>query len=199
MHIWYIYLVIAYLIGSLSSAIIISKLFKIKDPREYGSKNPGATNMLRGGNKRAAALTLIGDMLKGLIVVLAVKFLPISSPMFGHDSLVAWCGVLVVLGHIYPLFFGFKGGKGVATGAGVLFGFSIYLGLLALFTWLIVFKLSKISSVSAIISILLTPLYAYLLFGNDVYFGSCVIIAFFIIYKHKSNINRLVRKQEFTV
>lgn len=196
MHIWYGYLILAYLIGSVSSAIIISKLFKLNDPREYGSKNPGATNMLRGGNKKAAALTLLGDSLKGLLAVLIVRFVHIN---YEPSGIIAWCGILVVLGHIYPIFFRFKGGKGVATAAGVMFGFNLYLGLALLASWLVVFKFSKISSLSAILAIILAPIYAFLLFGNDVYFGAVLVIAIFVLYKHKANILRLITKKEATI
>ena len=114
----------------------------------------------------------------------------------GGDTIIALCGILVVIGHIYPIFFKFKGGKGVATAVGVLLGFNIWLALLIVGTWLVVFKLFKISSLSALVAIILSPIYAYLLMGNNAYFGGTLVIAFFVLYKHKSNIIRLLRGQE---
>jgi acyl phosphate:glycerol-3-phosphate acyltransferase len=190
----YLLLLLSYLTGSISFAIIVSKFMKIDDPRNYGSKNPGATNVMRSGNKKAAAITLLGDFLKGFVVVLAAKSILGSDIRF--QSIIALCGLLVVLGHIYPVFFNFKGGKGVATSLGVMAGINILLALVLLLTWIIVFKLSKVSSLSALIATLLSPLYAYLLMGNNSYFGAVVIIAFFVLYKHKSNILRLFDGQE---
>ncbi len=191
---YYILLIGSYLIGSLSFAIIVSKVMKIDDPRNYGSMNAGATNVMRSGNKKAAILTLIGDLLKGTIVVLVAKYF--LHNIDDGDTIVALCGIAVVLGHIYPIFFRFKGGKGVATAIGVFLAFNIWLALLLVATWLIVFKFSKLSSLSALIATALSPIYAYLLMGNDAYFGGTLIIAFFVLYKHKSNIIRLLRGEE---
>lgn len=190
----YLFFLGAYLIGSISFAIIVSKFMHIEDPRTYGSKNAGATNVMRSGNKKAAAITLIGDCLKGFLVVIIAKH------MLGADlkmqSVIAIGGVLVVLGHIYPLYFRFKGGKGVATTLGVMAGFNIFLAILLLVTWLLAFKISKTSSLSALIATILAPVYAYVLMGNSAYFGGVMIIAFFVLYKHKDNIIRLVHGQE---
>ncbi|RTL00320.1 MAG: glycerol-3-phosphate 1-O-acyltransferase [Proteobacteria bacterium] len=190
----YSMLIGSYLLGSLSFAIIVSKFMKMDDPRSYGSNNAGATNVMRSGNKKAAALTLLGDLLKGLLVVLIARY--ILGDQTGADAIVGFCGVMVVIGHIYPIFFKFKGGKGVATAIGVLLGFSPLLALLLLVTWFAVFKLSKISSLAAIVATLASPLYAYILMGNSSYFGATVMVAFFVIYKHKGNIIRLLSGKE---
>ena len=190
----YIWLIAAYLVGSLSFAIIVSKFMKIDDPRKYGSKNAGATNVMRSGNKTAAIFTLIGDFLKGLIVVLLAKHF--LAPIEGHDALVALCGILVVVGHVYPIFFKFKGGKGVATAIGVILGFNFIVALLLIATWLIIFKISKVSSLSALIATALAPLYAYIIMGNSSYFAGVLVISFFVLYKHKTNIIRLIKGQE---
>lgn len=190
----YVMLLVAYLLGSLSFAIIVSKFMKMDDPRSYGSHNAGATNVMRSGNKKAAVFTLLGDLLKGLLVVLVVRFL--MRGIEGGEAIVGICGILVVIGHIYPIFFKFKGGKGVATAIGVLLGFSPWLALLLVATWLVVFKTTKISSLAAILACLLAPVFAYVLFGNTSYFGATLIISVFVIFKHRSNIMRLVKGQE---
>ncbi len=189
-----LFLLFAYLVGSLSFAIIASKIYKLPDPRTYGSNNAGATNVMRSGNKNAAILTLIGDLLKALIVILFAKFLFAKSSNL--EFIVAISGIVVIIGHIYPIFFKFKGGKGVASTIGVLLGFNIYLALLCIFSWLLIFKLSKISSLAAIIAIICAPIYAYILMGNNMYFGATLIITFFILYTHKQNIIRLLYKKE---
>lgn len=166
----------------------------LADPREYGSQNAGATNVLRSGNKKAAVLTLLLDLLKGLIVVLVAKYA--FSKINGGDALVAMCGILVVVGHIYPIFFKFRGGKGVATAIGVLLGFNLYLALLLVAVWLVTFKLFKISSLSALIATILAPIFAYCLMGNNSYFGATVFITILVLWKHKANIIRLLNKQE---
>jgi|GEM_PF-201483 len=192
----YSMLVISYLVGSLSFAIIVSKSMRLNDPRSYGSQNAGATNVMRSGNKKAAILTLLGDLIKGLLVVLIARF--ITRGIDGGDAIVGLCGVMAVIGHVYPIFFKFKGGKGVATAIGVMLGLNLYLALLLIVTWIIVFKLTKVSSLSAIIATLLSPLYAYILMGNSSYFGAATIIAFFVVYKHKENIIRLIKGTEGT-
>ena len=190
----YIMLICAYLLGSLSFAIIVSKSMKMDDPRNYGSQNAGATNVMRSGNKKAAVFTLLGDLLKGLIVVLIASY--VMHGIDGGEAIVGICGVLAVIGHIYPIFFKFKGGKGVATALGVLLGFNPWLALLVIVTWFVVFKLTKISALAAVIGCALAPLYAYVLFGNTSYFGATLIIAVFVIFKHRSNIMRMVKGQE---
>ncbi len=191
-----IYLAIlgSYLLGSIPFAIIISYFMRLDDPRKYGSHNAGATNVLRSGNKTAAALTLTCDLAKGLIVVLVTSHL--FAPINGGDALVAICGILVVIGHVYPIFFKFKGGKGVATAIGVLLGFNLYLALLLIAVWLITFKLFKISSLSALIATGLAPVFAYSLMGNNSYFGATTVISILVLWKHKTNVVRLLNKQE---
>lgn len=193
----YFALVASYLLGSVSFAIVVSHFMKLDDPRKYGSQNAGATNVMRSGNKKAAVLTLIGDLLKGLIVVLVARHF--FSHIDGGDSLVAACGILVIIGHIYPVFFKFRGGKGVATAVGVFLGFNPFLALLLVVTWLIVFKLFKISSLSALIATALAPFYAYILMGNNAYFGATTLIAVIVLWKHKSNIIRLLNRQELQI
>lgn len=186
--------VLAYLIGSVSFAVIVSWLMHLEDPRTYGSENPGATNVLRSGNKKAAALTLIGDLCKGAVVI------ELANIVFKHNieapTIIAIMGVAVVIGHIYPVFLKFHGGKGVATSAGVMLGFSPYLALCVIATWIIVFKLSKVSSLAAVVTTVFAPVFAYLIFRNTPYFGATLIIAFFVLYKHRSNIIRLLAGTE---
>lgn len=190
----YFLLLISYLIGSLSFAVIVSKFYKLSDPREYGSKNAGATNVMRSGNKKAAILTLLGDLLKGLLVVIVARL------YLHHDTHyeinVAFCAIMVVIGHIYPVFFGFRGGKGVATALGVILGISWFLALIVVMIWLLIFRLTKISSLSAIISVILAPIFAYMIFGNTTYFGTILIVCVFVLYTHKGNIYRIVTGQE---
>lgn len=191
---FYYMLLASYLLGSLSFAIIVSKVMGMSDPRSYGSQNAGATNVMRSGNKKAAIFTLLGDLIKGLLVVLVAKYL--TKDFVGGDALVGICGVLVVIGHILPVFFKFKGGKGVATAIGVLLGFNPWLALILAITWFIIFKLFKLSGLAAIVATALAPLYAYLLMGNNAYFGATLFISFIVIYKHKDNIIRMIKGEE---
>lgn len=184
----------SYLVGSLSFAIIVSKFMKMNDPRSYGSQNAGATNVMRSGNKKAAVLTLLGDFLKGWLIVLLAQYYSKDSPM--SDGIVAISAVLVVIGHILPIFFKFKGGKGVATALGVLLGLNPMLALLFVVTWFIVFKLTKLSGLAAIIAVALSPLYARWMLGNTEYFGAVLFISFIVIYKHKDNIIRMFKGEE---
>src|SRR5579863_3649137 len=190
----YLAFLASYLLGSISFAIVISYFMHLNDPREYGSGNAGATNVLRSGNKKAAILTLACDLVKGLLVVLVARY--VFAKVGGGDALVAICGILVVVGHIYPIFFKFKGGKGVATAIGVLLGFNIYLAISLIVIWIITFKLFKISSLSALVATILAPVFAYSLMGNNSYFGATTFITILILWKHKSNIIRLLNKQE---
>ncbi|SCK07931.1 glycerol-3-phosphate 1-O-acyltransferase PlsY [Vogesella sp. LIG4] len=185
----------AYLLGSLSFAVIVSKFMGMDDPRTYGSKNPGATNVLRSGKKLAAALTLLGDGLKGWV---AVALVHAFGPAYGlSEQGVAMAGLAVLIGHMWPVFFGFKGGKGVATAVGVLFAFNVWLALAAVATWLFMAFVVKISSLSAITACVLVPVYAYFIVGpQSVYFGSCIIIAILVIHRHKSNLIKLLTGQE---
>ena len=185
----------AYLLGSLSFAVIVSKFMGMADPRTYGSKNPGATNVLRSGKKLAAVLTLLGDGLKGWVAVALVQAF---GPAYGlSEQGVAMAGLAVLIGHMWPVFFGFKGGKGVATAVGVLFAFNVWLALAAVATWLFMAFVVKISSLSAITACVLVPVYAYFIVGpQSVYFGSCIIIAILVIHRHKSNLINLLTGNE---
>lgn len=180
----------AYLIGSISSAIIICQLMGLPDPREQGSGNPGATNVMRIGGKKAAAITLLGDLLKGLIPVYAANVWGVSV------ELLAGIGLAAFMGHLYPIFFKFEGGKGVATSIGVLLGFSWFLGGAFVATWLLIYKLGKISSLSALCASVLSPIYAWFIVGDVVIVGAATVMMVFLLWRHRSNIQRLLAKEE---
>lgn len=181
---------IAYLIGSLSSAILVCRLAGLPDPRTEGSKNPGATNVLRIGGKGPALLTLLGDMLKGLLPVVVARWLG------GTDAVIAACGLAAWLGHLYPLYFGFKGGKGVATGLGVMLGFSWAVGLAGLFTWLAVAFATRYSSLSALTAAVLVPFYVWFFTGSVALVVAVCAISLILILRHSGNIQRLRRGEE---
>jgi len=180
----------AYLIGSVCSAIIVCRLMGLPDPREQGSGNPGATNVMRFGGKKAAAITLLGDLLKGLLPVYGANLLGV--PM----ELLALTGVAAFMGHLYPVFFDFKGGKGVATSVGVLLGYSWVLGFSVIATWILVYKLGKISSLSALVASVLSPLYAWFVVGDKAVVAASAVMTVFLLWRHKSNIRRLIAGQE---
>lgn len=180
----------SYLIGSISSAIIVCKILNLPDPRTQGSNNPGATNVLRIGGKKAAAITLIGDGLKGAIPILIAHYLALDTLEMTILILAAF------LGHVYPIFFGFKGGKGVATFLGALLALNYLVGISFALTWIFVAKVLKISSLSALIATLLTPIYFYLIIGNLVATYAIILICLWIFYTHRSNIKRLFNHQE---
>jgi acyl phosphate:glycerol-3-phosphate acyltransferase len=185
----------AYLIGSVSFAVVVSKLFGLSDPRSYGSKNPGATNVLRSGNKKAAVLTLVGDGFKGWLAVwLAYKF----GPRFGvEDSGVALVALAVFLGHLWPVFFRFVGGKGVATALGVLLALNVWLGLATMATWLVIAFAFRYSSLAALIAALFAPFYYGLLFGSESgILLSVVAMSVLLIYRHRKNIFNLMAGKE---
>jgi glycerol-3-phosphate acyltransferase PlsY len=179
-----------YLMGSLSSAIIICRLLGLPDPRSQGSGNPGATNVLRVGGKKAAAATLAGDMLKGLIPVLIARALQADVAVQSGVALAAF------LGHLYPLFFGFKGGKGVATALGVLLGLHWPVGLLTIATWLVIAAVFRISSLAALIAILLTPLYIWWLIPEPALLAAMVFMGTLLFWRHRSNIENLLQGTE---
>ena len=185
----------SYLMGSLSFAVIVSRLMGLNDPRSYGSKNPGATNVLRSGSKKAAILTLLLDAFKGwLPVALVLTYGPEQGL---GASTAALAGLAAFLGHLYPVFFGFVGGKGVATAVGVLAAFNGWLALAALATWLFMAFVVKISSLSAIVACVLTPVYAFFIVGpQSVYWGTSIIIAILVVHRHKSNLINLLTGQE---
>jgi glycerol-3-phosphate acyltransferase PlsY len=184
----------AYLVGSISFAVITSRVFRLPDPRSYGSGNPGATNVLRTGKKAAAALTLVGDAAKGWVAVwLAGK----AVAAFGLPAIaVDGAAVAVFLGHLYPVFHGFKGGKGVATSFGVLLALEPWLGLICLATWLGVALILRISSVAALTAALLSPIYGWGFFGAAPHTGTVATIAVLLVWRHRSNIRNLLSGRE---
>ena len=180
----------AYLFGSISTAIIVCKLMRLPDPRTQGSGNPGATNVLRVGGKKAAAITLTGDMLKGFIPTLTANMLGVT------DQVLALVGLAAFIGHLYPVFFGFKGGKGVATMLGVLLGIHWAVGLATAATWLFVAKVLKISSLSALIASLLAPLYVWFILQSPPLLIASILITVVLYWRHRSNIQRLLSGEE---
>lgn len=185
---------VAYLLGSVPFAVLSSRLFGLADPRSYGSRNPGATNVLRSGNKAAAALTLAGDMAKGWLAVFLAQ---IYGPAYGFgDGLVGCVALAVFFGHLYPVFLRFKGGKGVATAAGVLLAIEPQLGLAVLVCWLAIAVLLRYSSLAALISAAAAPLIAFLLWGSDVRLLAVAIIAMALVGKHWQNLQRLMAGTE---
>jgi glycerol-3-phosphate acyltransferase PlsY len=189
---------IAYLIGSVSFAVVVSKCMRLPDPHSYGSGNPGATNVLRTGNKLAAVLTLIGDALKGYLAVMLARVL------LGDESLTStlnsWllCGVVIAvfLGHLFPIFHGFKGGKGVATACGILFGINWILGLATLSTWIIVAMFMRYSSLAALAAAVFGPIYFVFLFGLQPMGLALLIVCLLLIWRHRSNIQNLMNGTE---
>jgi acyl phosphate:glycerol-3-phosphate acyltransferase len=175
----------AYLLGSVSFAVVVSWVMRLPDPRSYGSKNPGATNVLRSGSKVAAVLTLAGDAGKGW---LAVWLAWLAS---GDAQTAAVAGLAVFLGHLFPVFHRFHGGKGVATAAGVLLGFNPWLGLGTLATWIVIMLFFRISSLAALIAALFAPFYAWWLFGLQAVPAAALAICLLILWRHKENIRRL--------
>jgi glycerol-3-phosphate acyltransferase PlsY len=184
----------AYLLGSISFAVVVSKFMQLPDPHSYGSGNPGATNVLRTGNKKAAILTLLGDSLKGLIaVVLARYFLQNSTQV---DWALPAVIVAVFIGHLYPIFHGFKGGKGVATACGILFGVNFILGLATLSTWLIIAFFFRYSSLAALSAAVFAPFYAALLFGFAPICTAILLVGVLLIWRHRQNISNLLNGTE---
>jgi len=186
----WLFIPFAYLIGSFSSAIIVCRLMGLPDPREQGSGNPGATNVLRIGGKKAAAITLLGDLLKGLIPVYVANLLQLPV------ELLALTGLAAFFGHIYPIFFKFKGGKGVATSVGVLLGFSWILGGAVMLTWTLIYKFGKISSLAALISSVLSSVYAWFILGDSTIIMATGVMTVVLLWRHKSNIQRLLSGEE---
>jgi len=189
---------LAYLIGSISFAVVVSKCMRLPDPYSYGSGNPGATNVLRTGNKLAAVLTLIGDALKGYLAVMLARLLLGEHPL--SSTLNSWvlCGVVlaVFLGHLFPIFHGFKGGKGVATACGILFGINWILGLATLSTWIIVAAFMRYSSLAALAAAIFGPLYFVFLFGLQPMGLALLAICVLLIWRHRSNIQNLLNGTE---
>ncbi len=185
---------LAYLLGSISFAVLSSRLFGLADPRSYGSGNPGATNVLRSGHKGAALFTLIGDALKGLVAVLLARW---AVERLGlDDALPALCALAAFIGHCFPLFHGFKGGKGVATAAGVLFGLNLGLGLATLVAWLLVFGFFRISSVAALVAAAAAVVYQVIVFGFGLQALAVLVMGGLLVWRHQDNIRRLLTGQE---
>jgi len=184
----------AYLIGSISFAVVMSRVFGLSDPRTYGSKNPGATNVLRSGNKAAAIATLVGDGVKGWFAVwLALR---LADQYDVTDVGVALVALAVFLGHLWPVFFRFVGGKGVATALGVLVGLNPWLGLATLVTWLAVAFAFRYSSLAALISAVFAPFYYGLLFGVDEKLFAVVAMCVLLAWRHSNNIANLITGKE---
>lgn len=182
-------IILAYLIGSLSFAIIVAKLMRFPDPRTTGSGNAGATNMLRVSGKRAAFYVLLGDTLKGLIAILIARFLDV------HSVSLAFVALVVIIGHVFPLYFKFKGGKGIATMLGAFLGLSFWVGLLLTATWLIIVYFFHYSSVAALVSAIQAPIYMMFSAHSD-YFFPVLLIATFVVWNHRENIRRLRKGTE---
>lgn len=185
---------LAYLIGSVSFAVIVSRAFALPDPRSYGSGNPGATNVLRTGKKAAAGLTLLGDSVKGWFAVFLAQRL--ADPGMAEMSM-ALSAVAVTIGHMYPVFFRFQGGKGVSTALGVLIGLNIYLAAGAAATWIIIAFFFRISSLAGLVAALFAPFAALLLYGGGhPYLWSLVVVAALLFWRHKTNIQNLITGKE---
>jgi glycerol-3-phosphate acyltransferase PlsY len=189
---------IAYLIGSISFAVVVSKCMRLPDPHTYGSGNPGATNVLRTGNKLAAALTFIGDALKGYFAVMLAGIILGDQSLTSTLSSWVLCGVVIAvfLGHLFPIFHGFKGGKGVATACGILFGVNIILGVATLSTWIIVAVFLRYSSLAALAAAVFGPIYFVFLFGLQPMGIALLVVCLLLIWRHRSNIRNLVNGTE---
>lgn len=187
-------IVAAYLIGSLSFAVIVSRLMGLNDPRSYGSGNPGATNVLRSGNKTAAVLTLLLDALKGAVPVWLVAHF---GARFGlGDGTMAAVGLAAFIGHVWPVFFGFRGGKGVATAAGVLLALNPLLGLATLATWIIIAAFFRYSSLAAIVSALFAPFYQLLIWGGGPIALAVALMSLLLLWRHAANFEKLLKGTE---
>lgn len=181
---------LGYLLGSLSTAVLVSRLFHLPDPRQQGSKNPGATNVLRLGGRKAAVITLLGDAFKGLAPIL------LARSWNADEIVIAATGIAAFLGHLFPVFFQFRGGKGVATALGVLLGFSWWLGLGAALIWIATAAAFRISSLAALMAAILTPLCAWLWLQSSPFTAASALLSLLLIWRHRSNIGRLLHGQE---
>lgn len=187
-------IVAAYLLGSISFAIVVSRLMRLPDPRSYGSKNPGATNVLRSGSKKAAVLTLLLDALKGYVPVLLVS---LYGERFGlGEGAAAAVGLAAFVGHLFPVFFRFQGGKGVATAAGVLLGINPWLGLATLATWLIIAFFFRYSSLASLAAAVFAPFYQLLIWGAGPVLGAILAMSLLLIWRHAPNIRKLIEGKE---
>ena len=186
--------VLAYLLGSVSFAVVVSKLMGLSDPRTYGSKNPGATNVLRSGNKAAAILTLLGDAVKGWLAVWLAQRYANAADL--SEAGIALVGLAAFIGHLWPVFFRFIGGKGVATAAGVLIGIQWQMGLGVLAVWLLVAFATRYSSLAALIAAASAPMIYGMVFGSDVVLLTIFIMSGLLIYRHRQNIANLMSGKE---
>lgn len=187
-------IIAAYLIGSLSFAVIVSKYYGMDDPRTYGSGNPGATNVLRSGKKKAAALTLLGDAVKGLVAVILARCLQNALDL--SDATIALVAIAALVGHMWPIFFNFKGGKGVATALGVLLALSPATALLCALIWLVMAFGFKVSSLAALVATVCAPIFAFFMMPHASWGWATVFIAALVLYRHKSNIQNLLQGKE---
>ncbi|QWD64344.1 glycerol-3-phosphate 1-O-acyltransferase PlsY [Polynucleobacter sp. MWH-UH2A] len=191
-------ILVAYLIGSISFAVVVSKCMRLPDPHSYGSGNPGATNVLRTGNKVAAGLTFLGDALKGFLAVVLARAILGDPPLSVYVNSWTLCGVVIAvfLGHLFPAFHGFKGGKGVATACGILFGINLILGIATLGTWIIVAVFLRYSSLAALAAAVFGPIYFIFLFGFQPMAIALAVVCILLIWRHKSNIQNLLNGTE---
>ena len=196
MLIFFLLILGAYLLGSISFAVVVSKCMALPDPYTYGSKNPGATNVLRTGNKKAALFTLLGDALKGWLAIAIARMVLGTETSGSLEWVLSAVIIAVFLGHLFPLFHSFKGGKGVATACGILFGINFFLGLATLSTWLIVAFFTRYSSLAASAAALFAPLYYIFLFGFHPVVLALVIMCVLLIWRHRSNIQNLMNGSE---
>lgn len=180
----------AYLMGSISSAVVVSRLMGLQDPRKVGSGNPGATNVLRFGGRKAAVITLLGDILKGVIPVLIARVL-VSDPL-----IIAAVMFAAFIGHLFPVFFGFRGGKGVATALGVFLALNIWLGLALAFTWIALAALFRYSSLAAMTTAALAPIYVYSLASTRAYIVVAVVMSVLLLWRHRGNMRNLIAGRE---
>jgi glycerol-3-phosphate acyltransferase PlsY len=185
---------LAYLLGSVSFAVLVSRLMGLADPRSYGSRNPGATNVLRTGNRVAALLTLAGDAAKGWLAVVLAKWFA-ARYGFG-DTTIALVAIAAFAGHLFPVFHRFAGGKGVATAAGVLLGLNVWLGLATLGTWLIIAFFFRYSSLAALVAAVFAPLYYGFLFGPDAIGLAVLVMSALLVWRHRGNIEKLLAGKE---
>lgn len=190
-----VFALLAYLLGSVSFAVLSSRIFKLPDPRTYGSKNPGATNVLRSGKKVAAVMTLLGDTGKGWLAVAIAQY---YTPLWEFDNgAIAVVALAVFLGHLFPIFLNFRGGKGVATSIGVLLGLNLWVGLMALTTWLLVTMIWRISSLSALFTAIFAPVYTISILGFEENALVVLLMSLALIWRHQANIiNLLIGKEE---
>ena len=189
-----LFVIASYLIGSLSFAVIVSRAFGLPDPHSYGSGNPGATNVLRTGKKVAALLTLLGDGGKGAVAVLLVR---LAGPAYGVDlEGAAVCALAAFLGHLFPVFHRFRGGKGVATAAGILLAINPWLGFATLSTWVVIALFFRISSLAALVAAVFAPVYCVWLFGVNPMAAAVLLMSLLLIWRHAGNIRRILRGEE---